>query len=275
MSRSSFSAATLTASSSSAAAVTSLDVVTPPAPNRPPVIVTTTNDLTPRIQVSNTKAARKPQCRAFIPKNKNLKANTETLFQAMQRAPPFVRRGQKAAAWLAVANLCRAEPDLVHVTGALCEARYKEARKEYEDRQHKAIFESGSSNIDQDLVMEDIIAREDEFLVKDRERQESEANLAVEIDAFQAAGIYIRDQATEENPHTARGVRAISEEPQDPAALSDAESDSTLNIPVIQRRHRKRRKVHQQAEVAEALLEATKLFKTIAGIYIKKNQEYI
>ncbi|KAF9536201.1 hypothetical protein EC957_012150 [Mortierella hygrophila] len=269
------STTTLTASSSSAAAVASPGVITPPAPNRPPVIVTTTSDVTPRIHVSNTKAPRKPQCRAFIPKNKNLKANTETLLQAMQRAPPFVRWGQKAAAWLAVANLCRAEPDLVHVTGALCETRYKEARKEYEDRQKKAVFESGSSNFDQDLLMEDIIAREDEFIIKDRERLESEANLAVEIDTFQAAGIDIRDQAAEENPHTARGGRTMSEEPQDAIVLSGAESDGTENVQVIRRRHRKRRKVHQQAEVSEALLEATKLFKTIAGIYVKKNQAYM
>ncbi|KAF9147790.1 hypothetical protein BG015_010508 [Linnemannia schmuckeri] len=175
------SSTTLTASSSSATAAMSPDAITPPAPNRPPVIVTTTNDLTPRIQVSNTKAPRKPQCRAFIPKNKNLKANTETLLQAMQGAPHFTR--------------------------------YKEARKEYEDRQQKAVFESGSSNFDQDLLMKDIIAREDEFIAKDRERLVSEANLAVEINTFQAAGIDIRDQATEEHTHAARRGRTMSEGP--------------------------------------------------------------
>ncbi|KAK3806577.1 MAG: hypothetical protein J3R72DRAFT_499595 [Linnemannia gamsii] len=236
---------TVTVGSSSAAAVTSSRVVTPPAPNRPPMIVTTINDVTPRIQVFNTKAPRNPQCHAFIPKNKNLKSNTETLLQAMQRAAPFVRRGQKVAAWLVIANLCRDEPDLVHVTGALCETRYKEARKEYEDRQKKVIYKSGSSNFDQDLLMEDITAREDEFIIKDRERLEAEANLAVEIGTFQAADIDIHDQATEEAPHAARGGRTISEEPQDQVDFSGAESNGVENVQIIQRRHRKRRKVHQ------------------------------
>ncbi|KAG0282918.1 hypothetical protein BGZ96_012713 [Linnemannia gamsii] len=262
-------------SSSSTAAVPSPDVTTSPALNRPTVSVSTTNDLAPRIQVSNSKAPRKRQCRAFISKNKNLKANTETLLQAMQRAPPFVQQGRRAAAWLAVANLCRAEPDLFHVTAALCETRYKEARKEYEDRQRKVFFESGSSNFDQDLLMEDIIAREDEFNDKDKVCLESEASLVAEIDPFQAAGIDIRAQATEENPHVEKGGRTMSEESQDPIVLSGAESDSTDGIQVIQRRHRKRRKFHQQTDVSEALLEAAKLFKTIAGIYIKKNQAYI
>lgn len=267
-------ASTFTGGSSSVAAGSSSGVVIPPAPNRPPAIINVTDDRTPRIQVSNTKAARKPQCRAFIPKNKNLKTNTQTLLQAMQRAPPFVRRGQKASAWLAVANLCRAEPDLTHVTGALCETRYKEARKEYEDQQHKVIFASGSSDFDQDLLMEDIIAREDAFTAKEKERQESEANLAVEIDAFQAAGIDTRDGATGENAGR-RGGRMISEEPQDPIVLSDAESDDTANVQIIKRHHRKRRKVHQQADVSDALLEASKLFKTVVGIYSKKNQAYL
>ncbi|KAF9927846.1 hypothetical protein FBU30_002809 [Linnemannia zychae] len=250
--------------------------ITPPLPNRPAAVVTTTNDTTPRIQVSNTRAPRKPQCRAFIPKNKNLKANTQALLQAMQRAPPFVRRGQKAAAWLKVASLCRVEPDLTHVTGALCEARYREARKEYEDLQKKVLFESGSSSFDQDLLMEDIIAREDEFNSMERERVESEANTAIAVDAFQAVGIDIRDQATEENPHRAMDSRRIrSEESQDPTVLSGAESDDNGCVQIIQRRHRKRRKIHQNTEATEALLEAAKLFKTVVNIYTKKNQAYI
>ena len=36
--------------------------------------------------------------------------------------------------------------------------------------------------------MEDIVARKDELIVKDRERLESEANLAVGIDTVQVTG---------------------------------------------------------------------------------------
>ncbi|KAF9926154.1 hypothetical protein FBU30_004196 [Linnemannia zychae] len=229
--------------------------ITPPLPNRPAAVVTT------RIQVSNTRVPKKPQCRAIIPKIKNLKADTQALLQAMQRAPPFVRCGQKAAAWLKVANLCRFEPDLTHVTGALCEARYREARKEYEDLQKKALFESGSSSFDQDLLVEDIIASEDEFNSMERERIESEANTVIAVDAFQSVGIDIRDQATEEYPHRTMDSRRIrSEESQDPIVLSGAEPNDNGGVQIIQRRHRKRRKIHQNTKDTEVLLEAAKLF---------------
>ncbi|KAF9926283.1 hypothetical protein FBU30_004117 [Linnemannia zychae] len=150
----------------------------------------------------------------------------------MQRAPPFVRRGQKTAAWLNVTNLYLVEPDLTYVTDALCETRYREARKEYENLQNSY--------------------------------------------AFQAVGIDIRDQATEENPHRAIDSRPIkSEVSQDPIVLSGVEFDDNGGVQIIQRRQRKRRKIHQNTEATEALLEAAKLFKMVVNIYTKKNQANI
>jgi hypothetical protein len=115
--------------------------------------------------------------------------------------------------------------------------------------------------------MENIITREDGFIFKDRERRESEASIIFEIDVSQVAGIDICGEATEENFHAASDGRSVSEEPQDPVVLSGAESDKTENVQVIQRRYRKRHKANHQADVSEALLASSKLFKTIADIY--------
>ncbi|KAF9428798.1 hypothetical protein BGZ94_001022 [Podila epigama] len=97
------------------------------------LVVTMTDTATPKIAQEKTVIRRKIQCRGLVPKSKNIEANTITVLESMQAYPPFVPHGFKLEAWEKVAELCRSVPDLVNVTGPLCEKRYKEVKAQYKE----------------------------------------------------------------------------------------------------------------------------------------------
>src|SRR5690554_6020411 len=150
---------------------------------------TITNTVTPRIALANTKPPRKVMCRGLTPKNKNIEANTHTLLTAMQRSPPFAPAGGKRRAWGKVADLCRSNPDLENVTGTLCENRYVMVRDQYRAAQAAAIKATGiSENVptEQDVIIEHLIAREDESMKMQEERKQAYSRLMMEQSREQA-----------------------------------------------------------------------------------------
>ncbi|KAG0344914.1 mitogen-activated protein kinase binding protein 1 [Podila humilis] len=184
---------------------------------------------------------RKVQCRGLIPKNKNIDANTLTVLQAIQTRLPFVPFGQKGAAWNDVADLARANPDLEHVTGVLCESRYKVVRDEYKARRYAARrTATGAAEeplSEADDILRDLIRLEDEAERRHRqaeraERRQQQADPAAVRNMQQAIALDIRDAALEQ-------MEDMDEEPQSPnAAVSEDEVDTPELTPPPKRRKR-------------------------------------
>lgn len=107
----------------------------------------------------------------------------------MQRSPPFAPAGGKRRAWGKVADLCRSNPDLENVTGTLCENRYVMVRDQYRAAQAAAIKATGiSENVptEQDVIIEHLIAREDESMKMQEERKQAYSRLMMEQSREQA-----------------------------------------------------------------------------------------
>ncbi|KAG0235872.1 hypothetical protein BGW42_004518 [Actinomortierella wolfii] len=167
------------------------------APGIPTIIIK--DVAAPRIALSNTKT-RKVMCRGLTPKHKNIKANTLSVLRAMQDKPPFVPFGRKATAWNAVADIARRNPDLLHVTGALCEARYKEVRKSYESAQAASRRATGIAEnpaTEEDTIIQELIALEDDFLRQQEQTAQEQALAAANRERSQAIVIDEREVACE------------------------------------------------------------------------------
>jgi hypothetical protein len=209
-----------------------MDTPTPASPSNVASdipIVSIRDAATPRIALTNTKT-RKVMCRGLTPKNKNIEANTLSVLIAMQARPPFVSVGRKAVAWDSVANLARRNPDLIHVTGALCEGRYKEVRKSYQASKAASRRASGVAEnppTEQDSILEELIALEDDFLKKQEQANQENAQATATREQSQAIALDIREAACE------RLDRA--DDPVDSTVASESAE------PDVARRRRKRK----------------------------------
>jgi hypothetical protein len=238
-----------------------------------------TNDVTPRLVLTNTQAPRKIQCRGLTAKHKNLYANTMTVLSAMIHSPPFVAAGRKRVAWEAVARLCQERnPDLRTVTGVLCEKRYELVRDEYKRAQAAHQAASGQDEppaSEQDDALEELIGLEEAFNAEEAEFQERAIRLQAEEDLFYALGEDKRDAACARALQTKSSAPAINrtttEQPDEEAEILEmaaghvnAPTDAGTEGP------RKRRKRRGQDDE-----EMNALFKTSAHYFQLVAQKYL
>lgn len=179
--------------------------------------VTTTNTVTPKMIITNPKV-RKVQCRGLTSKNKNLTENTLVVLKAMQQKPPFVPHGQRRLAWEAVADIARSVPDLLHVNGALCEARYKQVRGEYLAAQASSRRATGISEAaptEQDELVENLVTLERDALQREENEKQDAAAAAAEENRQQALAKDIRDMAAAQLPIPSQSTPSNAEEIHD------------------------------------------------------------
>ncbi|KAI1315341.1 hypothetical protein EDD11_000949 [Mortierella claussenii] len=211
--------------------------------NTPAVATRDTATPRPALQVTGS---RKIQCRGLTAKNKNVVANTLSVLQAMRANPPFARSGKRRSGWEAVANLARSNPDLLHVTGALCQARYIQVRDEYKASQAEAARAASVSlpaPAQQKAILEELIrleegteeleeeaeGREGEgrhqqaYSAVDQRQQQAEAEVERDVAAFSMADSYrkttlstrsasITNTSSTSKPATTRRKRKASDD---------------------------------------------------------------
>ncbi|KAF9176367.1 hypothetical protein BGZ51_000855 [Haplosporangium sp. Z 767] len=173
----------------------------------------------------------------------------------MQRSPPFAVAGGKRRAWEKVADLCRTNPDLENVTGTLCETRYVIVRDQYRAAQAAAIKATGISEsipTERDVLIEHLIAREDESVKMQEERKQAYSRLMMEQSREQTI---VRDEREE----------IVDEVSNIPSRASSSRNVHTSAGPVAQdpipTRRKRRRDRLDRAE--DTLDEISQLYKRV------------
>lgn len=247
------------------------------APSRQDPTATLTASITPMITTTTTKGSQKVQCRGLTSNNKNLKANTLTVLNAMIQNPPFVPFGQRRVAWENVAQLCRARNnDLAHVTGILCEAKYVQVRDEYRAAQAAAIAATGTAEdapAEQDDALENLIGMEETFEKEQREQRARVTELQAEESLFKAVADDKRDAAVARALQGKVNSAEKSISPSESSIPIDLEAghivgDDGAGTGVTRQRRKRRGQEHE--ELLDIMRSSADIFKAVAQKYLRK-----